>query len=85
MTDPSAYDQIRQRASDELGYEVPVERVAQVVRELKGRARAAGDPARGQAAGAALLDSVRIECSLRMRHSRDVPWTVETAVERKVR
>ena len=35
MTDPSAYDQIRQRAPDELGYEVPVDRVAEVVRELK--------------------------------------------------
>ena len=35
MTDPSAYDQIRQRASDELGYEVSVELVAEAVRELK--------------------------------------------------
>ena len=35
MVEPSAYDQIRQRASDELGYEVPVDRVDEVVRELK--------------------------------------------------
>ena len=32
---PLAYDQIRQRASDELGYEVSVELVVEAVRELK--------------------------------------------------